>query len=97
MDEVESQRGGVGTSEFWLAVLVVVAATVLRITHDVDPDAWKWAVSSASVGYAGSRALVKKAAVAGEARVASFKSDLSALAAQTAEEAAASRPRRPKP
>lgn len=50
---------GYSTSEFVIAILVLVAATLLRLTHDIDAEAWKWAVSGATVGYSLSRGIAK--------------------------------------
>lgn len=88
--ENDNTRPGWATSEFWLAVLVITAATVLRVTHDIDPGAWQWAVSTSTAAYAASRALVKRAEVSGEAVLSSFKADLVQLAA------AEDKPRRPR-
>jgi hypothetical protein len=72
---------GLYTSEFWLAIVVIVAGTVLRVTDDIDATAWQWAVSSATVGYAGSRALVKSKLADAAGQIAGFKADLALLAA----------------
>lgn len=55
-----SDEPGIKTSEFWLTALVIVAATVLRVTGDIDADAWMVVVGGTGVGYSINRALVKK-------------------------------------
>lgn len=53
-------KPGYKTSEFILAVLVIIAATTLMLVAKIGPEEWKWAVSSASAGYALSRGIAKK-------------------------------------
>lgn len=53
-------KPGWQTSEFWLSVLVIVAATVLRLTQNIDADAWMLATGSVGLGYPLSRGLAKK-------------------------------------
>lgn len=53
---------GMQTSEFWLAVLVIVAGTVLMLMGNIDQDTWKWSVSIPSAGYAIGRGLAKNEA-----------------------------------
>lgn len=50
---------GTRTSEFWIAVLVIVAATGLVFTGSLDADNWQWAVGLVASGYAISRGLAK--------------------------------------
>lgn len=55
-----ADKPGWSTSEFWLAVLVVICATALRLTHDIDHDAWMVVVGTATGGYTLSRGIAKK-------------------------------------
>lgn len=54
-----AEKPGYLTSEFWLTVLVVVAATVLRLTDDIDADAWMVVAGGATGLYNVSRGLAK--------------------------------------
>lgn len=50
---------GTQTTEFWLALAVVLGATVLLFANRIDQDTWKWAVAFPTAGYALSRGLAK--------------------------------------
>lgn len=47
------------TSEFWLAVLVLVGTTILMLAGKLDAEAWQWAVGLTAGGYAVSRGVAK--------------------------------------
>lgn len=51
---------GMHTSEFWIAVLVILAATGLVVAGSLDADNWQWAVGLVASGYAISRGLAKQ-------------------------------------
>lgn len=55
-----SEEPGYKTSEFWLTLVAMVAATVLRVLNDIDADAWMIVVGGSGVGYNINRAIVKK-------------------------------------
>lgn len=50
---------GVKTSEFWLSVLTIIAATVVLTTGDIDADKWILIVTGAASAYNLSRGLAK--------------------------------------
>lgn len=50
---------GVYTSEFWLTVLVIVAATVLRALGDISEDIWAIAIGVQGGAYSLSRGISK--------------------------------------
>jgi hypothetical protein len=52
-------KPGTRTTEFWLTVLVIIAATLLRLTDDISENAWAVAVGIQGAGYALSRGIVK--------------------------------------
>lgn len=54
------ERPGWQTSEFWLSVVSIVCATALRVTHDIDADAWMVVVTGSTLGYAASRGIAKR-------------------------------------
>lgn len=54
------ERPGWQTSEFWLSALALVCATVLRLTQNIDADAWMVVVTGSTVGYGVSRGLAKR-------------------------------------
>lgn len=82
---------GMKTSEFWLTVLVIVAATALRLTDDIDAESWKWAVTGATGFYTASRAFVKAQSVDGDTKVERFRTDLEVLARTTATKVSAAK------
>ena len=51
---------GVKTSEFWLALAVLVAATVLAVLDVIDGQAWLAAAGVTGAGYSLSRGLAKR-------------------------------------
>lgn len=51
---------GYKTSEFWLTVLLIVAATALRLTNGIDADAWMVVCAGGGVAYNFSRGIAKK-------------------------------------
>ena len=84
---------GTFTSEFWLTVLGVLALVGLVLHGDLNGDWAAGAIGFACFGYSASRAVVKRAQVAGDAdvrsaqasgdaQVAGFKADLALLATQ---------------
>jgi hypothetical protein len=54
-----SIKEGIRTSEFWLTVLTVVAATVLVLTDNLSEELWAAAVGIQGAGYSVSRGLTK--------------------------------------
>lgn len=52
-------KSGYMTSEFALSVLVILAASILLFTKNIQAEDWKWAVSIVGSGYAISRGLAK--------------------------------------
>lgn len=52
-------RQGLYTSEFWLSVLTIVAATVALITGSIDADKWILVTTGAAGAYNLSRGLAK--------------------------------------
>lgn len=80
---------GVLTSEFWLTVLGVWSLVGLVLHGDLEGQWAAGAISFACFGYQASRAIVKRAAIGGDAQVATFRADLATLA----DPPAAARPR----
>lgn len=54
-----TKKSGWYSSEFFIACLVIIVATVTLITNDITAEDWKWAVSAATAGYSVSRGLAK--------------------------------------
>lgn len=52
-------KPGYLTTEFWLTLAVVIAATVLRAMDSIDQAAWMAAAGIATGGYSVSRGLAK--------------------------------------
>ena len=59
MTTAKNTQPGEKTTEFWLSVLILVAATVLRFTHDISMEAWGIAVGLQGAGYSLSRGIAK--------------------------------------
>lgn len=53
------RTSGLYTSEFWLSVLTIIAATIVLITGDIDADKWIYVVTGAAGAYSISRGLAK--------------------------------------
>ena len=52
-------KTGLYTTEFWLSVLTLIAATVVLITNDIDAEQWVLVVTGAAGAYSVSRGLAK--------------------------------------
>jgi hypothetical protein len=52
-------KSGYLTTEFWVATLTIIAATVLCALDDIDATAWATATGVVSAGYQFSRGLAK--------------------------------------
>lgn len=48
------------TSEFFITCLIITAATILRLTQNIDPDAWMTVVGASGLAYPISRGLTKR-------------------------------------
>lgn len=53
-------KPGIHTSEFWIAVLVIVTSTAALLTGSIDSDAWSLTTASVAGAYGLSRGLAKK-------------------------------------
>ena len=60
MTNQKSTTPGWQTSEFFITCLVIVCATALRLTQNIDADAWMTAVGASGLAYPISRGLTKK-------------------------------------
>lgn len=54
-----NKEKGVLTSEFWLTVAVIVAATALMLFKAIDQETFKWIFSLPVMGYGLSRGISK--------------------------------------
>lgn len=50
---------GIKTSEFWLSMVAIIAASVVLVTGDIDADKWILIVTGATGAYNLSRGLAK--------------------------------------
>ena len=50
---------GYTTSEFWIAVLTIICATVLLLTNHITEATWSLAAGLSSAGYGVSRGIAK--------------------------------------
>lgn len=53
------RTSGLKTSEFWLSIVTIIAATVVLVTGDIDADKWILVVTGAAGAYNLSRGLAK--------------------------------------
>lgn len=53
-------KPGYETSEFWLSFALLVAATALRLTGNIDADAWMVVAGGVGLGYPIGRGIAKK-------------------------------------
>lgn len=58
--KARTEEPGYKTSEFWLTLFAMIAATVLRALGEIDADAWMIVVGGGGLGYNINRALVKR-------------------------------------
>jgi hypothetical protein len=53
-------KAGLASTEFWLTLLAVIAATILCATHSITADQWMTVTAGGTGAYAISRGIAKK-------------------------------------